>query len=370
MSFFNDPTSCNDLKLTFIIIMALVLTTFTWLLDRGNTAIAINKVSQDASLTLRNHSQKQKVLIKSLTLQLGTLQNDIKQLNEKFSHSLEQSTKSFDIERGQLNQKLANSLQVVTQKTASLNLIKQSFEHEKQQLNKQIQELKNHLQEKFQVIENYSITQNNNSLKMNQTEQNLKESRQLSEQQFNEYNQLKSQFSQVQLEADSRLKAINKWQQEVAALKKQLADTKIKIIKSKQRFTVFEMEQDILFDKGQTQLNIEGQKALTRLANIFRQYPNRQIAIQGHSDAQALGAKLKQKYISNWGLAAARAASAIHYLQYKEGITPERIMLVSYAHYRPKNNGKKDNDLAENRRIEITLMPEKFDLITGKYRIK
>ncbi len=328
MAFFNDPTSCNDLKLTLVLIAILVTGSFYWLLERGNKAIEQNNNTQNTTTTLKQH-------IQSLSESLNHHQQNVRQLT--------------------------TTLATARQKNTSLQQQQQILITEKQQLVQQIETLKQHYQAQQHSIIQATKTNEGLTIQIEQNQQDLNQSRQLSQAQINEYEHLKQQFKQLQKEAEQRLNALKKWQQEVVMLKQQLADTQIKIIESQQRFTVFEMKQDILFDKGETRLNIEGQQALAHLADILHQYPNRQIAIQGHSDAQALGKKLKQKYVSNWGLSAARAASAIHYLQYKENIKPERIMLVSYAHYRPKMLKQTPADFAANRRIEITLMPENLD---------
>jgi len=344
MPFFNDPTSCNDLKLTLFLIALLCFSAFYWLYDRGNQAILIGLNHLDDNKVLITKNEQRNKTIHSLQTKLKTLnQQNTTQINE--------------------NARINKSITLITQISQQ---DAQRFVLEKQQLMSDISALKSEQISHKKKIDEFVQLQNNNDLKIKTTQQSLRESQQLSQQQFNEFKQLRRDLAQVKFDADNRLKAINDWQQEVTELKKQLVDTKIKIIKSKQRFTVFEMEQDILFDKGQTTLKAEGHQVLARLADIFRQYPNRQIAIQGHSDDQALGPKLKQKYVSNWGLAAARAASAIHYLQNKQSIKPQRIILVSYANYRPKLKGSKPKDFAANRRIEITLLPKDFDILRTK----
>lgn len=341
MLFSNDPTSCNDLKLTLLIMTLIILSVFAWLYERGNQAITISYEHQLNNEQLVKSKVQQQETIQSLQSILQTLKSKNKSLRDKNTSA----EKAMELTKSLFQQE------------------KQHFETEKLQLNEQISSLTQQQIDNQNQINKLQQQQTDNVLKTETTEQTLQESRQLSQQQFLEYKKLKRELAQVKFEAEQRLKAINEWQVEVSDLKKQLSDTEIKIIQSKQRFTVFEMDQDILFGKGQTTLKVEGHKILTRLADIFRQYPNRQIAIQGHSDAQALGARLKQKYASNWGLAAARAASAIHYLQNQQAINPQRIILVSYAHYRPKLKGEKAEDFAANRRIEITLLPEGFDLL-------
>ncbi len=341
MNVFNDPTSCNDLKLTLAIIALLFISVFVWLYDRGHQAVLINQKH-----VITNERLKQEN--KSLHLTILSLQSKSLRLNTDNQLLIDNNVLE--------NKAIALSKQQWQQ-------AKTNLKNELIALRDNIKSLENKRLDDQHKIEVFIRQQADNYLKIKTAEQTLQESRQLSEQQFIEFKQLRRDLAQVKFDADTRLTAIKEWEQEVVQLKALLADTKIKIIKSKQRFTVFEMEQDILFAKGQSQLKTEGHLVLAKLATVLRQYPNRQIAIQGHSDAQKLGNKLKQKYTSNWELAAARAASAVHYLQNNESIKPERIILVSYAHYRPKNNADTPQALADNRRIEITLMPKDFDFL-------
>ena len=105
---------------------------------------------------------------------------------------------------------------------------------------------------------------------------------------------------------------------------------------------------------------MKGRRALSSLADIFRKYPDRKISIQGHTDNQKIGTRLKRLYATNWELAAARAGRAIRYLQDIENINPERMVLVSYSEYQPLHNNDTETGKVANRRIEIVLMPKDF----------
>jgi flagellar motor protein MotB len=318
----NEPISCNDLIITLLITAILIFSTFAWLYFRGEET-AIENINLLTEIELLNQSDIQKQ--NSIT----TLSSEMTLLTLAHKH---QSIKLSEKENA------INSHQTTNQQ------LKTTYEQDKQQLQKSIIELQGQLKDQQSDITQFKQIQSKDKTLLQYSEQSLHESRVLSEQQFNEFKQLKRNFIQTQRDADNRLKEINEWQLEVKKLKKQLTNTQIKMSQPKQRFSVFEMDQDILFNQGATTLKAEGIKALSTLADIFKQYPKRQIAIQGHSDSQSLGFTLKKKYKSNWELAAARAASAIYYLQNTQSIAPQRITLVSYAHYRPTTQGHSQKD--------------------------
>ena len=179
--------------------------------------------------------------------------------------------------------------------------------------------------------------------------------------QMSEQEMSKEELNRIKRNAEKRAEEIRNRELENESLRKALSNTDIRISNLKSRFTVFEMPQEILFNKGDATLKTEGQQALKSLAAIFDRYPDRQIAIQGHSDNQNLGPETRSIYPSNWELSAARAASAIHYLQDEQSIDPERMILVSYSKYRPISSNDTLQGRSRNRRIEIILMPRDFD---------
>lgn len=349
MKFSNDPTSCNDLIITLIACAVIISLSFAWLYHRGENALDdnVSLISQISSL--QSNKKELETHIESLTLNNQSLiaknkqqQNKLNELQSNFNN-------------------ITDQLSSVTTEIKQLNI---EYSTKEKQLKNTIDELIVQISNTTNEKEHIQKINTSVASELDQSKQQLQETRQLSIQQFEEFKQLKRDFIQTKFEADRRLKEINDWQLEVEKLKKQLADTKIKINPSKKRFTVFELNQDILFNKGQSQLKSEGKKTLATLANALQQYPSRQIAIQGHSDKLPLGPKLKVKYNSNWELASARAASAIHYLQFAKNINPKRLLLVSYGHHRPKSEGETAKDFALNRRIEITLMPKDFDFLS------
>ncbi len=325
MKFRNDPTSCNDLIITLALIALLVIAAFYWLYHRGEAALDSHHQLTNTISSLKHQSTQQQETIQSLnqTLQNKTKTHQATQLQHK------QVQLEFDHNAQQL--------------TANI-----------QQLNAKNSELENTIIKLHGATDIAMVALSDSGI-------NLKESYQLSEKEFNDYKMLRKEIVEYQFKAKNRLDEINNWQKEVIKLKSQLANTDVQISQLKSRFTVFEMNHEILFSKGQTQLKQAGRKVLSQLAEVFRQYPNRQIAIQGHSDNQNLGRTLKKRFNSNWELAAARAASAIYYLQNNERISPERMILVSYSQYRPKESARTQQDHAANRRIEIILMPKDFD---------
>ena len=145
-----------------------------------------------------------------------------------------------------------------------------------------------------------------------------------------------------------------------AALQSQLNNKDIEIKRMQNQQTVIRMGSDILFNSGSADLSVDGKKALRLIADTLKNYPDRLIQIEGHTDNLPIGSALKATYPSNWELSSARAARAVRYL-HAAGIDPEGMQVVGYGQYRPVTGNDSTERREKNRRIEITLMPSRAE---------
>jgi outer membrane protein OmpA-like peptidoglycan-associated protein len=102
---------------------------------------------------------------------------------------------------------------------------------------------------------------------------------------------------------------------------------------------------DILFDFNSADLRSSSRATLDGLANNFRQYPDNQILVEGHTDSVGSDAY-------NQRLSEQRAANVADYL-IDRGVSASSVTVYGYGELRPKST----NDTAEgrqlNRRVEI-----------------
>ena len=107
------------------------------------------------------------------------------------------------------------------------------------------------------------------------------------------------------------------------------------------------MRNDILFDTDSAALRSASRNTLNDLAENFRQYPDNEIIVEGHTDSTGSDAH-------NQGLSERRAASVADYL-IERGVSPSNVTVYGYGEFRPKAS----NDTAEgrqlNRRVEINI---------------
>jgi chemotaxis protein MotB len=113
----------------------------------------------------------------------------------------------------------------------------------------------------------------------------------------------------------------------------------------------------ILFASGKTTIKKSGREVLQKIGDVLENVKNRQIMIKGHTDNVPIGKKIKEKFPSNWELSAMRAINVVHYLKEKVGISPETLSATGYSKFRPVATNDSAEGRAQNRRIEIALLP-------------
>jgi chemotaxis protein MotB len=114
----------------------------------------------------------------------------------------------------------------------------------------------------------------------------------------------------------------------------------------------------ILFDPGKTDLKPEGKDALTQVTAVLKDLPNRNFQVAGHTDNVPIKSK---RFRSNWDLSTARAVEVTNFM-IGAGMEQRRLSAAGYADQSPVVPNDSPENMAKNRRIEITLVPNLDDL--------
>ena len=107
------------------------------------------------------------------------------------------------------------------------------------------------------------------------------------------------------------------------------------------------LRNDVLFDFNSADLRPESRDTLGELANNFRQYPDNEIVVEGHTDS--VGA---EDY--NQRLSERRAASVADFL-IERGVDADDIVVYGYGELRPKASNDTPDGRQLNRRVEINI---------------
>ena len=142
----------------------------------------------------------------------------------------------------------------------------------------------------------------------------------------------------------------------VGSLKGEIEAGEIQIRRMKDRLSV-NLESKVLFDSGKADLKGSGIEVLRRVGVQLAKIEGKRIQIEGHTDDDPIGGKLKEKYLTNWELSASRALAVVHFLQSEGGIDAQKISGAGYGEYQPTALNDTAEGKAANRRIEIVLLP-------------
>jgi len=115
-----------------------------------------------------------------------------------------------------------------------------------------------------------------------------------------------------------------------------------------------ELVDKVLFSSAKAELTPAGLKMLTAVGKILREFPDKQVWVQGHTDDKPIATA---EFRSNWELSTTRALNVVHFLQDSGGVAPERLAAVGFSKFRPISKKR-----ARNRRIEIVLFPAQVTL--------
>jgi len=114
----------------------------------------------------------------------------------------------------------------------------------------------------------------------------------------------------------------------------------------------------ILFDSGKAEIKKQGFAVLKKVGAILNNVQDKMIQIEGHTDSNPVSGT-KSAYASNWELSVARALSVVHFLQEKAHISGEKLIASGFSKYQPLADNTTAEGRAQNRRIQIVLVPLK-----------
>lgn len=110
----------------------------------------------------------------------------------------------------------------------------------------------------------------------------------------------------------------------------------------------FDESSGVYFDTEKYNINSKSQETLNKLADIFREYPNSNILVEGHTDNTG-----SESY--NLTLSKNRAQAVTNYLLAK-GLSSERFDTKWYGELQPKYDNSTAEGRAKNRRVELAIV--------------
>lgn len=117
---------------------------------------------------------------------------------------------------------------------------------------------------------------------------------------------------------------------------------------------ILAMSTDVLFDSGQIKIKEKGRAALTTIAQTLKSVSERKFLMAGHTDDVPIRTR---EFSSNWELSTRRAVEVVRYL-IQQKMEPKSLVAAGYGEFAPIATNDTNEHRAQNRRIEIVLLPE------------
>jgi len=138
-----------------------------------------------------------------------------------------------------------------------------------------------------------------------------------------------------------------------------LVDTGKLKVTFRQGQMVLELPSGVLFSSGKAKLSSGGEAALQEILDVLKSFNNRRFLIAGHTDNIPVKSR---KFVNNWALSTARAVSVVLYMTDKAGFSATNLAAAGYGEFSPVGDNSTDEGRAQNRRIEIILVPDLSEL--------
>jgi chemotaxis protein MotB len=121
---------------------------------------------------------------------------------------------------------------------------------------------------------------------------------------------------------------------------------------------VLVLPQDVLFESGDSQLGDEGGMTLADVGAALRTLTDQHFQVEGHTDNVPISNGL---FASNWDLSTGRAVSVVNLL-IEQGVSPANLSAAGFGEFTPDSTNESPEGRAQNRRIEIVLVPDLGDI--------
>ena len=152
-----------------------------------------------------------------------------------------------------------------------------------------------------------------------------------------------------------KVQELSKFRSEFFGRLRQILSQRSDILVVGDRF-VFQAE--VLFSKGNADLNEAGQAEMLKLADAIKQLETEippdiawVLRVDGHTDTDQLRSNV---FKTNWELSSARAISVVKFLQ-AQGVSPIHLVAAGFGEFQPLAPGDSEEAKSENRRIELKL---------------
>lgn len=171
------------------------------------------------------------------------------------------------------------------------------------------------------------------------------------------------ELAELRKEKAKREAELRVYQDLFAKLKELIDAGTIEVVVRDGRLTL-KLANAILFDSGRVELKPEGEAAIGKLVPALKSVGDREFLVAGHTDNVPIKTA---RFKSNWELSTARAVTVVKHMV-SQGYPATNVGAAGYGENDPVASNDTEEGKAQNRRIEIILMP-KLGALPGLQKI-
>lgn len=117
---------------------------------------------------------------------------------------------------------------------------------------------------------------------------------------------------------------------------------------------VITLSSRMLFESGKDTVNAAGANVLKRIGTVLKDFPEKSVQIDGHTDSVAIRGALLKKFPNNQALSKSRAVNVLGILR-QGGVAEARLESTGYADTKPVASNDTEAGRQKNRRVEIVV---------------
>jgi len=136
-----------------------------------------------------------------------------------------------------------------------------------------------------------------------------------------------------------------------AAMRQQLAGVEAANVQRNANLLAVTFKSDFLFDVDSAQLKPGSYDEISRVAQVLVQYPQTNIQIAGYTDST--GSEAYNQQLSE------RRAQVVKNALAGQGVNPARMTVIGYGESKPVAGNDTEAGRQMNRRVEITIAPQR-----------
>jgi chemotaxis protein MotB len=128
-------------------------------------------------------------------------------------------------------------------------------------------------------------------------------------------------------------------------------------LKQTQDRLTFVLEEPLLFEQDDVEITKEGEDILVKLGGVLKKSKGQQIIIGGHLDDAPIAPSMAKEFPTAWEFTGTRAVSIVRFLEEEDKISGKILTAAAYGSTHAGASNSTDSGRAQNRRIEVTLLP-------------